>query len=122
MPKLASSTQWRVIAKHKRCSTIADVVTPLWSSVRVTPKNRVLNFTKKLLPKSLPSIQKCELALFTWFTDEKVIVANQNPLILGDGRFTVGDNPIYSLWGIELIPEQQHIKKVSFPEIKEVCD
>ncbi|KTD79371.1 metal-dependent hydrolase [Legionella waltersii] len=121
IPKLASSTHWRAIIKEKKCSTIADVATPIFASSEVAPNNQVLNLTNTLIPNRLTSEQKQELALFSWFTEQQVIIANKNPLLLADGRYTLGVKPIYSLWGIELMPQNKHAKKIKLPEIKEVC-
>jgi inner membrane protein len=121
IPKLASSTHWRAIIKEMECSTIADVATPLFASSKVIPRNHVLNLTNTFIPNWLTSEQKQDLALFTWFTEQQVIIANKKPLLLADGRYTVGDKPLYSLWGIELIPHQK-VSKISLPEIKETCN
>jgi inner membrane protein len=74
-----------------------------------------------MIPFTLSSGQKSDLATFQWFTDGFLIVANTNPLILADARYTIDDNPIFSLWGIEILPGQEHINKLSLPKINEYC-
>lgn len=121
MPELISSTYWRVIAKNKGCFNFSEVRTPLLKESTVIPVAEFLGFNEAELPYALTEKQKQELIVFSWFTDNYMIVANKNPFILADGRYTLGLHPMYSLWGIELLPSQKHINKLSLIKINQYC-
>lgn len=121
IPVLTSSTVWRVIAKNKNCFLIAEALTPLWRERKVIPIEQVLSFSKIMVPFKLSAGQERDLAIFSWFTDNYLVVANNNPLMIADGRYTMGYNPIFSLWGIQLVPKQDHISKLGRTPISERC-
>lgn len=122
MPELASSTQWRAIIKQHQCSTIAEIATPLWGKSKVSARGNFPNLSDKYLPNNRSKEQEEGLEIFSWFADQQVLIANTNPLILADGRYTVGDNPIYSLWGIQLLPKQTQVQKIQLPKLYLNCD
>ncbi|WP_241480550.1 metal-dependent hydrolase [Legionella norrlandica] len=122
LPNLASSTHWRVIAKQDSCLIIAAARTPLWHPTTITPITQALSFTEKMLPFKLSPGQKQDLKIFKWFTDGYLIVANKEPFILADARYTMDYSPIISLWGIQILPEQKHINKLSLPQINIHCN
>lgn len=121
LPKLASSTYWRIIAKQNHCVIIAEAKTPLWHQTTIRPITQTLSYTGQALPFALSTGQKSDLTTFSWFTDGFLIVANKDPFILADARYTIDYNPMLSLWGIQLLPKQTHINKVSLPKINELC-
>ncbi|HAT2066458.1 TPA: metal-dependent hydrolase [Legionella pneumophila] len=121
LPKLASSTYWRIIAKQQDCLIIAEAKTSLFSPTTIRLIRQALSFNESIIPFALSSGQKNDLATFHWFTDGFLIVANKNPLILADARYTIDDSPLFSLWGIEILPGQEHINKLSLPKINEYC-
>lgn len=71
---------------------------------------------------SLTEGQQRDLAIYTWFTDDYLIIANTKPLVLIDGRYTWGVDPIIALWGIKLMPQQSQVIKVRRDIIKEQCN
>lgn len=66
--------------------------------------------------------QKEDIAIFSWFTDHYLIIAHNDPLYLGDGRYT-GRNkvPLISLWSIQLKPNEQHVIKYGVIKINQSC-
>ena len=119
MPKLASSFYWRVIAKNNYCLIIKEVHTPIFKKSSIMSVAQVPLFTNKSL--ILTSGQQRDLAVFSWFSDDYLIVAKETPLILADGRYTMGNNPLYSLWGIEFLPKEEHVKKLSSILLNTYC-
>lgn len=43
-----------------------------------------------------------DFAIFNWFTDGYITAFNEEPLVIGDLRYTMSLNPLVSLWGIDL--------------------
>ncbi|KTD06576.1 integral membrane protein [Legionella gratiana] len=112
MPKLASSFYWRVIAKNKYCLIIKEVHTSILKRSSIMPVAQIPLFSNHINAGFTPG-QQHDLAIFSWFSDNYVIIAKHTPLILADGRYSMGNNPLYSLWGIEFLPQKEHIKRVS---------
>lgn len=118
MPALASSTTWRAIAKQGSCIVIAEVRTPLWGYNTVQPLAKFPAFYNAMLPKGTSPQQRHDLAIFSWFADNYLIAAHQNPLTVVDGRYTIGNQPLWALWGIQFLPKHQHVVKLRFVELK----
>lgn len=122
MPALASSTSWRAIAKQGSCIVIADVKTPLWGPNTVQPVAKLPAFYNHMLSINLGPQQRHDLAIFSWFADNYLIVAHQNPLTVVDGRYTTGTQPLWALWGIQFLPQHQHVVKFRLVQIDGRCD
>ncbi|KTC82727.1 metal-dependent hydrolase [Legionella cincinnatiensis] len=121
MPALASSFYWRVIAKNNHCLIIKEVHTPLLKRSSIMSVAQIPLFSNRSSASFTPGQQR-DLALFSWFSDNYVVVAKQAPLILADGRYTLGNSPLYSLWGIEFLPRKEHITKLSSILLHEHCE
>ncbi|HRD70836.1 MAG TPA: metal-dependent hydrolase [Legionella sp.] len=123
IPALASSTKWRIIARNGECFLIADAIIPLAGKSKLIPIRQVPRFLGKATESfSLTEGQQRDLAIYTWFTDDYLIIANTKPLVLIDGRYTWGVDPIIALWGIKLMPQQSQVIKVRRDIIKEQCN
>lgn len=122
VPKLARSTDWRAIAKTPHCIYFADISTPLFSSTSSTPIAAVRRYTPSMLTVSLTANQKKELAIFTWFSDDYLIAAQQSPLIILDGRYTLGSSPLQGQWGIQLKEGAEHVTRVGRMAINAPCE
>ena len=120
MPELASSVNWRSIAKNNNCLLINQIHTPLLQKSRVIPIRKVPLFSS-LKGLNLSQNQQKNLAIFDWFSNYSLVIAEYDPLILVDARYTVGQDPLYALWGIKLDPQQEQINKLSYIKIKESC-
>lgn len=120
MPELASSIDWRVIAKNNHCLLINEVYTPIFKKSSIIPIAQIPLFSSTI-DSNFTSGQQRDLALFSWFSDDYVIVAKRTPFILGDGRYTIGNSPLYSLWGVEFLPQEEHVKKLSPILLHEHC-
>jgi inner membrane protein len=122
MPALGSTTAWRIIAEYKNCYFIANVSTPLTRKSTLTAVTQIPRFSTERLNFPLTEGQKKDLALFAWFSDNYLMIANRNPLIIADGRYTGGDAlPIISIWSIELELNNNQVRKTDETEIKEYC-
>lgn len=122
MPILGNANQWRVFAYQQQCLFIAEVSTPLMQQSQVKPIAQTKLYYSQNENHFLSEEQKNEIALFSWFTDDYLIIASTKPFILADGRYTWGNAmPITSLWSIELIPHQTYVKKTGVVLIKESC-
>lgn len=119
IPTLASSTNWRVIAKNANCLDIFDSFTPVFKKTNVTFINKIPLLINPNIPLTLE--QQKELESFLWFTDNYAVIAKLKPLVLADGRYILGSNPLFSLWGIELLPQHRHVDKTKYPLLKERC-
>lgn len=122
MPEIASSTNWRIIARDNNCFLLAHTYTPIWGEDTVTALGRTIRFSQSLLSFKLSPEQKNEVATFSWFSDDYLILANKDPLILTNGLFTMGVNPMFSLWGIKVLPNQKHIIPAGQVVIKDFCE
>jgi inner membrane protein len=120
MPNLASSTSWRIIAKNNNCLLIYDAYTPFVSLSTLTSVTNAPLYSS-IMGKNLTESLQQDLALFAWFTDNYVVIANKNPLALGDARYTAGNQNVYSLWGITFLPSEAHIRKLPPVWLKEKC-
>ena len=120
LPELASSVNWRVIAKNNHCLVINQVHTPILKSSSIMSVAQIPLFSS-IASSGTTSGQQQDLAIFSWFTDDYMVVAQQVPLILADGRYTMGNNPLYSLWGIEFLPTKEHVKKLSYILLNKHC-
>lgn len=116
MPALARSTHWRAIAKNNKanCLLIADVYVSITGKTSIEP----LGF----VPLYSDPANSEGLAIFNWFCDTYVVIANNDPLIIADGRYTIGENPLYSLWGIELSPQKKFSKGLKMILLKKLCE
>lgn len=122
MPALGSSTLWRMIAEYNHCFLIANVATPLTGKSSLDVVTQTVRFSNKNVQFPLSSGQKKDLRLFTWFSDDYLIIANRNPLIVADGRYTGGNTlPLTTLWSIELQPDKKQISTTDDILIKEYC-
>lgn len=119
IPALASSFYWRVIAKNNDCLIIKQVHTPILKKSSMMSVAQIPLFSNLTSVRFTPE-QQHDLAIFSWFSDNYVIVARQEPLTLADGRYTLGKNPLYSLWGIEFL-SKEHINKLSFILLDKHC-
>lgn len=122
IPKLARSTDWRAIAKTPQCIYLADISTPLLGSTSSTPITAVRRFTPSMLTIPLSANQNNELAIFTWFSDDYLIAAQLSPLVVLDGRYTLGTSPLQGQWGIQLKEGAEHVTKVGRMTINAPCD
>ncbi|KTC86083.1 MULTISPECIES: metal-dependent hydrolase [Legionella] len=119
-PYLASSTLWRDAAEIDSQLHIADVKTPLTQSTELKP----VGIFPLFQPSDLPSIvkdsptQMRDFRIFYWFCDSYVILAQQLPLSLADGRYLINTNPTISLWGIQFLPDQPHVTTLSFIKLE----
>ena len=120
MPELASSTNWRVNLKNNHCLIIAEAHTPISKRSFIMHMAQIPLFSNTDTQRFTPGQQR-DLAIFSWFSDDYVIVANQAPLILADGRYTIGNTPLYSLWGIEFLSKKEHVNKLNFIVLNEHC-
>lgn len=120
MPELASSVYWRVIAKKNHCLIINEVHTSMFKRSSISPVAQIPLFSS-IPSQTLTSGQQRDLAIFSWFTDDYVIIAQQKPLILADGRYTIGTNPLYSLWGVECLPNKEYVNKFISIFLNEHC-
>lgn len=121
MPELASSVYWRVIAKNNRCLLIQEAHTPVLKRSFIIPVARVPLF-KHIKNLSLTPKQQRDLAIFSWFSDDYMVVTKVAPLTLADGRYTIGSRPLYALWGIEFLSKKAHIKKLSSILLDRDCE
>jgi inner membrane protein len=110
VPSLASSTNWRVVAKSAHCLYILDSDTPIFKKTSISLIAKLPLFTGPKFPLGLKQAQ--ELKTFLWFIDNYAIIAKQKPFTLADGRYIFGLNSLYSLWGIELFPHEEHVNKI----------
>jgi len=122
MPHLMSSTHWRIIAKNDQCFLIAESITPIGGVSRVKVVGRFSSYSEALVPFKLTAGQQHDLQIFNWFSSGYLLVASKNPWIVADGRYTSGSNPVFSFWGVELSPQQGHVKKLRFIQVKERCN
>ncbi len=121
LPALTSSTRWRMIGEQNTCFFIGEAITSLWKASYINPIDQVLAFSKNTIPFKLSAGQTKDLATFSWFASNYLIIANHKPLTLADGRYTMGKNPIYSLWGVQFIPGQKHVNKIGAIPLNERC-
>ena len=120
MPELASSFYWRAIAKNNHCLLIKRVHTPLLKKSSITHLAQAPLLSNRI-NSNLTSGQQYDFVLFSWFADGYVIVAKQTPMTIADGRYTVGSNPLYSLWGMVFLPRKDHGNKLSSILIAKGC-
>ncbi|MBA2648713.1 MAG: metal-dependent hydrolase [Legionella sp.] len=120
IPELASSTHWRGLAKYNQCLMIAAVATPIVNKSTLRTLDRLPLFDK-LLHAPLPPKQQQDVLIFSWFSDDYTIIAKQTPLILADGRYTIGNNPLYALWGIKISAQNEHVSKSNYLLLNETC-
>lgn len=121
MPELASSTHWRIIAREPPCLFIATAIVPLWGSNALIPASPSVLFSTRKLPFPLSAGQQRDLAIFSWFTDNYLIMANDKPVAIADGRYTHGFETIVSLWGIALQPGRPHVRRITGVPIRNYC-
>lgn len=120
MPELASSIYWRVIAKYGSCLLIKEIYNPIYKQSSLDAIAE-LPLLKDNFSEHLSLEQENDLAIFKWFSDNYVIIAQRAPLILGDGRYIRVDNPLYSLWGIKIDPKKEHVVRLTTILLKEKC-
>ncbi|STY29847.1 membrane-bound metal-dependent hydrolase [Legionella wadsworthii] len=119
-PKLLSSTAWRGIGKAENNIYIIDAYTPLFKKYNSKFVNSYPSFSPSDLPasiKSSPTLMK-DFAIFNWFTDYYLIIANRQPLVLVDGRFLLDSDATIGLWGIEFLPRQPHVRELDSVHLK----
>ncbi|MFC3909572.1 metal-dependent hydrolase [Legionella dresdenensis] len=111
-PKLASSTHWRLVGQAGKDLFVADVYTPLYKASQLTPVARLPLFNNELpaFVQSSPTLMR-EFAIFQWFTDDYLVLASKQPFVLADGRYLSGARPVYSFWGIQFKPGENHIQR-----------
>lgn len=115
-PKLASSTQWLGIATAGTQFYAFNILTPLWHDAQINKVNQHVLFDSNLLSENVkksPHLMQ-DLALFTWFSGNYLIVLKENPLTLGDGRFLLGKNASRVLWAIQFDPNKPHVDMSSW--------
>jgi inner membrane protein len=121
MPYIGSSTLWRIIYQQNNCFVIANIYTPLFGNNKTQFVTQVLRFNEQEISFPLTDQQKKDIAIFSWFSDDFLIVANTNPLLLADGRYTMNDHaPIETFVGIKVLPNTQ-IKRIKVIRIDEPC-
>ncbi|PWY54190.1 metal-dependent hydrolase [Legionella qingyii] len=109
-PQLLSSTLWRGIALTTNRLYIIDAVTPLFKESRSQFVKSYPFFSSQELPnyvKNSPSLLN-DFTIFNWFTDNYLIIVNNKPLILTDGRF-LDDHARIALWSIRFLSAQSHV-------------
>ncbi|QMT60849.1 metal-dependent hydrolase [Legionella sp. PC997] len=110
-PQFLSSTSWRGIALTSNRLFIMNVETPIFKESRIPLiKNYPFSLSLKLpeYVKDSPSLLN-DFRIFKWFTDNFLIVVNNKPLILADGRFLDYDGTI-ALWSIQFLSTQPHVE------------
>ncbi|KTD31985.1 MULTISPECIES: metal-dependent hydrolase [Legionella] len=114
-PYLESSTLWRVTAEIDSHLYTADVETSLTQPSRLKLVGAFPLFLPSHLPQSVreSTSQMRDFTIFNWFCDGYVILAQQQPLRLADGRYLFNENPTVSLWGIEFLPGARHVTPLS---------
>lgn len=122
MPEFMSSSQWRVIAEKEACYFIADVQTPIIGNSKTKLIGQFKRFSPDMLPSYTTVNQQQDLRIFAWFADEYLILANRNPLIIADGRYTIGNQSVISLWGIKFLPHQTYVQRIRPVILKEQCN
>jgi inner membrane protein len=115
-----SSSRWRIIAKNKECMLIANARSSFLHRGNISLLTEVPLYSKNLGQNFNASEQK-NLELFSWFSDGYVVVAHDNPLTLADGRYTMGNKPIYSLWGLKFLPKEKHLISLSYILLNKSC-
>lgn len=69
-------------------------------------------FSEEMLPKAIkqsPTLYE-DFKVFNWFSDNFLIIASLDPLILVDGRYLISTNPATFIWGIEFDINAKHVK------------
>lgn len=120
MPAGLSSTIWRGIAVSGNRLIISNLKIPWAKKPYAIQTYSFPYFRTKDLPRYVQlskGLQK-DYAIFNWFTSGYLVLVSKTPLILADGRYTIGKNPIRSLWGIEFKPEYQHVKKLRLIKVR----
>ncbi|KTD05339.1 metal-dependent hydrolase [Fluoribacter gormanii] len=108
-PQLLSSTLWRGIALTTNRLYIIDEVTPLFRE----SKSQLVTSYPFFPPQELPNYVKDspslfhDFTIFNWFTDNFLIIVNNKPLILTDGRF-LDDQAKIALWSVQFLSTQSH--------------
>ncbi|KTD47055.1 integral membrane protein [Legionella rubrilucens] len=121
MPELASSTRWRIIAKEPPCLFIATAMIPLWGNNTLIPASPAVLFSVKQLPFPLSPGQRRDLAVFSWFSDDYLILARSKPALVADARYTQGFDAVVSLWGIGFQQDKPHVKRMISVPIQTTC-
>jgi len=121
IPWLMSSVHWRLVGQDTDNIFVADTHTPVYKHSTVYPLAHLPLFTSDQLPAYVtdsPTLTS-DYNLFNWFTENYVVLASRNPLILGDGRFLYGDKTaLFSLWGIRFNPAKVHINRVGLIKLE----
>ena len=116
-PDIASTSWWRAIAlvNHQQVF-VANVRVPIFGKPVIDAPEMFPLFKAVHLPPYVAHTgeQLRDYRVFNWFTDGYLIEARKNPLILVDGRFLVGYKPMIALWGIQFVPQQNHVNKIRF--------
>lgn len=115
-PKLARSTQWLGIATAGTQLYAFNILTPLWHHAQIDKANQYLLFAPYLLADNIKKSSQLmqDLAIFSWFSDHYLIVIKEHPLVLGDGRFLLGENASKVLWAIQFDPNKPHVDMSSW--------
>ncbi|MBA3535971.1 MAG: metal-dependent hydrolase [Tatlockia sp.] len=113
-PFLFSSTRWRSAMEANQHLYIVDVDLPLTKKSEVKPVGSYPLFLPMELPQSVQKSksQLRDYRIFNWFCEGYVILADNKPLTLVDGRYLVGENPAIALWGIQFLPGQPHVNSL----------
>ncbi len=123
LPALGSATSWRIIAHKQQCVFIATAYTPLWGTASIAPVMEAAQCSWATHPHDFAGQQNQELDIFSWFSDNYLIVANQNPLIIADGRYTdYQGSRFISLWGIKINNAKNHVTKVKMIPLNISCE
>ncbi|MDI9817835.1 MULTISPECIES: metal-dependent hydrolase [unclassified Legionella] len=118
-PKLASSTSWRGIATRNQRFLALNVSVPLTEPAHASLVADYPLLKGTEIPdyvRNSPTLLR-DLAVFNWFCDGYLILVNKLPLTLADGRFLLGENPAIALWGIQFLPDAQHVRKLNLINI-----
>ncbi|WED43456.1 metal-dependent hydrolase [Legionella cardiaca] len=119
-PKMASSINWRAVARDNYRFVAFNVAVPLF---RENNTSLIATYPMMQLAQLPQYVKKSPVlldgvAIFNWFTDGYVILVKSPPLTLADGRFLMDDDPTISLWGLRFLDNPPRIIRISYIKLE----
>lgn len=123
-PSIGSLILWRTLYETPEGIFYVDAVNNIpFRKHKTYPGGFVDKWTLNKLPTQLEvdSILKHDLERFSWFSDDYLYVSNENPLVLGDLRYSTIPNSLEPLWGISFNPQKtnEHVELQYFRVIND---
>jgi inner membrane protein len=116
-PTIGNLLLWRIVYDSGARFHVDAVRVPPWGAPKLYPGSTVAKFDPQWLGPIPPgSVLADDLARFDYFSDGWLVVHPQDPMVIGDLRYSGVPNGVRPLWGIRVDPgrPQQHVAFETF--------